>query len=345
MECIDGAVSSFSTVPLTGLGAILRVEACLMALVALEMICNRPEEDPYPPLLKTFADISSLPSLFCDSLSHVQQDAEITLSPLEGIARTADLFEAAWTHYDQKTYDHSVELVERRLTNSGFDRKFFSGKRCFDGGCGTGRLSIAMAKAGAKEVVAADIGGESLEYFRNVSTRYDASAIKIVEQDVTNLTGFPSDCFDFVASNGVLHHTSAPARGIVEHFRITRPGGVFWIYLYGAGGIYWDAYDALRPLLRNLEPRAIRNILESFQIRRGLIYTFLDNLLAPRVYYRLEEVLDLLRSCATFDYRNAKGMSPIDDTDQLLASRWGSEIFGPDGEVRIAVTKTSPSKL
>jgi ubiquinone/menaquinone biosynthesis C-methylase UbiE len=343
-ETIDAAVMAFDPVPTTGLGAYLRVEAGLLAVVALEDVCNGTDQDPYPPLLSTFDHIARLPVMFEKGLSHMQTDlvAEDTLP--EGVARTADLFEAAWTHYDDKSFDHSLALVQKRLANSGFDSSYFAGKRCFDGGCGTGRLSVAMARAGAKEVVAADIGEESLEYLKRACVRYGLSNIRIVEQDVTNLKEVASDSFDFVVSNGVLHHSIAADRGIVEHFRITRPGGVFWLYLYGADGFYWTAYDKLKTLVKDLKPRRIREILVRMNIRQGLIYTFLDNLLAPRVYYRLEQVLDLLRPHASFDYVHAKGMSSIDDTAQLLATRWGREILGPDGEVRIAITKTSPNR-
>lgn len=342
-KSIEAALAAFSGVPTTGLGAVMRVQAGLIALVALEDICSHLSDDPYPRLFGACAAIARLPELFTGALPHLRLEDREQGVPPEGGALTGDLFEAAWTQYDDETYDHSLTLVEQRLRNSGYDQTFFKGKTCFDGGCGTGRLSIAMAKAGAQEVVAADIGGESLEYLRRACRRYGLANVRIVEQDVTKLDDFETDRFDFVASNGVLHHTEAPDRGIIEHFRITRPGGILWIYLYGAGGIYWDTYDRLRPLTRDLEPRRIREILTSFRIRQGLVYTYLDNLLAPRVYYSLEQVLKLLRPYASFDYVRARGTSPIDDTEQLLATHWGAEIFGPDGEVRIAVTKTSPS--
>jgi SAM-dependent methyltransferase len=343
-KAIDNVMASFAQIPATGLGAFLRVQAALIALVALEDICGRPDQDPYPALLSAFADMARVPVMFAASVAHMRRDVVASDTLPEGVERTMDLFEAAWTHYDTATYDHSLTLVQNRLANSGFDDSYFAGKTCFDGGCGTGRLSVAMAKAGAKEVVAADIGGESLEYLKETCKRFGLTNLRIVEQDVTDLKEFASDSFDFVASNGVLHHSAAPDRGIVEHFRITRPGGVFWIYLYGAGGFYWSSYDRLKSLVSGLQPRAIREMLARMNIRQGLIYTFLDNFLAPRVYYQLAQVLDLLRPHAAFEFAHAKGMSPIDDTTQLLATRWGREIFGPDGEVRIAVTKTSQGR-
>jgi SAM-dependent methyltransferase len=172
-----------------------------------------------------------------------------------------------------------------------------------------------------------------------VCERSGIDRIKGVVQDVTDLSAFETGSFDFVASHGVLHHTPHPDRGIAEHFRITRPGGVFWLYLYGADGIYWSIYDKLKRLLDGIEPPRIRQILTAFRVRRGLIYTFLDNFLAPRVYYRLDQVLDLLKPLGAFTYVFAKGTSSIDDNAKLLATPWGRELMGPDGEIRLVITK------
>lgn len=340
-QAVAGALDSFAQLPATGLGAFIRIEAALAALLTLEDICARMDDDPYPALSKVIDEVARLPSAFLAVLPHTTANGPEPVAGNEH-SRTAELFQKAWTTYDDATYDHSVGLVEERLRRSGFDSTFFKGKVCFDGGCGTGRLAVAMAKAGAHKVVALDIGGESLEYLRRTCARYGIDSIEVVEHDVTDLAPFRSDSFDFVASNGVLHHTHAPDRGIAEHFRITRVGGIFWIYLYGAGGIYWDTYDQLRPLVATIEPRTIREILSRFNLRKGLIYTFLDNLQAPRVYYSLKQTLDLLRPIAEFAFVHARGRTPIDDTALLMATRWGREIFGPDGEIRLAITKASP---
>ena len=342
---IDMAVSAFASVPPIGLGAYLRVQAALLALNSLEDMCALPDSDPFPPLLAVLATIGQWPGAFAKTLQHMHDHISTHAINRDHEAHTEELYEAAWTHYDDDTYDHSVSLVEERLSHSGFGPEFFKDKVCFDGGCGTGRLSIAMAKAGAKKVVAVDVGGDSLSYLERVRERYRLNQVEIVRQDVTDLSRFQSNSFDFVASNGVLHHTIQQQRGITEHFRITRGGGVFWLYLYGAGGIYWDTFDRLRPLLNEIPPRRALEILNSLQIRKGLIYAFLDNFMAPRKYYALAQVLDLLRPCGEFTYANAKGSSPIDDTARLLSTRWGREIYGPDGEIRIVITKRSQDRV
>jgi ubiquinone/menaquinone biosynthesis C-methylase UbiE len=342
-NAVVSAIGAFESVPTSGFGAYLRVQAGLIATIALEAVCADPDASPYPSLLATFNHIGQMPGVAGSIAVHMLQDEDAKTGAHPGKEYTADLFETAWTTYDAATYDHSVGLIDERLRRSGFDKNFFRGKRCFDGGCGTGRFAIAMATAGAKKVVAVDIGGASLSYLNSTCSRRQVDNIETIEHDVTDLSAFDSDSFDFVASQGVLHHTDHPIRGIKEHFRITRPGGIFWLYLYGAGGLYWDTYDHLKDLVRAIEPKVVRQILTNFHVRRGLIYTFLDNMQAPRTYYRLNEVVALLRQSGKFEYRHMRGATAIDDTEKLISSHYGRDIFGPDGEIRLVITKSSDS--
>jgi len=340
-EQVARVVALLAGLPEVGLGKQVRIQACTMVLVTLARILSDQNRNPYPLLSNTLN--------YCEALA---EGARIIVPELDiqRFSREAELgehdrainmFENAWTSYSDDTYDHSVTLVRERLFASGYDETFFKGKTCFDGGCGTGRLALVMALAGAEKVVAADMGGASLEYFSRVLDRYGVHNVDIVEQDVTDLTRWNSGVFDFVASNGVLHHTRYPDRGIKEHFRITKTGGVFWLYLYGAGGFYWEVYDSFKPLLNAINPSDIRQSLFVMGVREGLIYTFLDNLLAPRVYYYLDDILSMLQGEGEFEWRHAKGRSEIDDTEKVLASQYGVQILGPQGEVRISVKKLS----
>jgi len=322
-----------------GLGSISRVQAGLTMLVALETINMQQNSDPEPLLRKAMSDAKGILSAANAVAAELDPSRLATGSVQIGVGHTIDLFENAWTTYTPETFDHSVGLVKQRLINSGFDEQWFSGKVCFDGGCGTGRLAIAMAQMGAKKVTAIDLGRESLEYFSRAAERYGLKNIEIIQHDVTDLSPWDSASYDFVASNGVLHHTENCDRGIQEHFRITNPGGIFWVYLYGAGGVYWDIYDRLKPMVVNIPPADIRNILSAFGLRDGLIYTYLDNFLAPRVYYSQDQFLRLLREEGEFTWRHAKGMSEVDDTEILMNTAFGAQIYGPEGEVRLVVTK------
>ena len=325
--------------PEGGLGNISRVQSGLAMLVALESINMRQNEDPVPVLRKALSDAKGVLSATFSIAPELERSQLNNNSVEIGLEHTINLFENAWTTYTLETYEHSLKLVKERLKASGFDAQYFLGKNCFDGGCGTGRLAIAMAQMGAKKVTAIDLGTESLEYFHKIVEHYGIKNIEIIEHDVTKLTAWQDGTYDFVASNGVLHHTENCDRGIREHFRITKPGGVFWVYLYGAGGFYWHLYDLLKPMVKNIPPSDIRKILSLFGLREGLIYTYLDNFLAPRIYYGRDQFLELLKEEGEFSWRHAKGMTEVDDTEILLNTAYGAQIYGPQGEVRLVVNK------
>jgi ubiquinone/menaquinone biosynthesis C-methylase UbiE len=323
--------------PVVGGGAYARVEASLDVLLAQDRVYKHANDDPHPVLMAALTRIKAVAEAAGIRAGEMMPaDSKHSAADRHSVAQ---LYARAWTTYSDSTYDHSVGLMEERLRRSGFDEAFLRDKECFDGGCGTGRLAIAMAKAGARRVVAVDVAEDSLEYLRRTMRRYRLDNIEPVCRDVTDLSGFETGTFDFVASNGVLHHTQAPERGIAEHFRVTKRGGSFWLYLYGAGGLYWHIYDRFRPIVTALDLDENHRILRELRVREGLIYTFLDNLRAPRVYFLQDDVLALLRSHGDFEHRYARGMSVIDDTEMLLATKWGATILGPQGEVRIIVTK------
>jgi SAM-dependent methyltransferase len=335
-KSLDDCLPVLSRLPAVGIGAYARAEAALHLLQTLDHAVRNPEEEPYSAVIAALTRVRAIAEA-ADGLAGEMATGDPEAKG-DG-ASVAQLYARAWTTYSDSTYDHSVGLVEERLRCSGFDEAFFRGKTCFDGGCGTGRLSIAMAKAGARRVVAVDVSEASLQFLRRTMERYRLHNIDVVCQDVTDLGRFETGSFDFVASNGVLHHTPASERGLVEHFRITRPGGTFWLYLYGAGGLFWHVYDRFRPVVTALNLDENHRILRELRIREGLIYAFLDNFRAPRVYFLLDDVLAILRRQGDFEHRHARGMSVIDDTQMLLATKWGATLLGPQGEVRIVVTK------
>lgn len=326
--------------PKGGLGTIARVHAAVVMLVGLESINVRQNENPAPVLNLAFSNAKGVLS----AALAVVPELDMTHLPENeagiGIEHTVDLFENAWTTYTTETYEHSVKLVIDRLKSSGFDEDYFRDKTSFDGGCGTGRLALAIAQMGAKRVTAVDLGGASLDYFRKIVQKYQLENIEIVEHDVCNLSPWEDGEYDFVATNGVLHHTENCDKGIREHYRITKQGGIFWVYLYGAGGLYWQIYDTLKPMVLSIPPSELQRVLVTFGLREGLIYTLLDNFLAPRIYYTRDDFLKLLSEEGEYSWRHAKGMSEVDDTEILLNTKYGDMIYGPQGEIRLVVTKS-----
>ncbi len=319
-----------------------KILSSIMIMNVLERIVQVPDENPLPPLEIAINNQIG----FLHEVHMLVPELNIADDKINGSESAQDvvqIFEQAWTTYNDDVYEHSVGLVEKRLKLNGFDHQYFANKRCFDGGCGTGRLSLAIAKMGAKEVIAADIGNSSLEFFKRKIKAHNLKNITLVHQDITNLSNFATGEFDFVSSYGVLHHTPNPIGGLKEHLRITKEGGIMWLYLYGAGGIYWEMYDELRTVIREIDLYTIKNTLIQFGLREGLIYTYLDNVLAPRTYHLESEIKQLLAQEHPIELRQAIGSSAIDDPKKCINSTYGKEILGPEGEVRVIITKNNKS--
>ena len=331
---VDEYCAELATLPQTAIDSVVR--SALMVTIALEDIYVNLDSDPNSALELC---LSRQMNAIEDARRLAQHLAETRGAGGDDVD-TRVLFENAWGGYSDMTYDHAVSLIDKRLARSGLDAAFFAGKQCFDGGCGIGRFSISMAKLGASKVVAADIGQQSLDYTARQVQRLGLKSVETVQQDVTDLSRWPAGSFDFVASYGVLHHTPDPIGGLREHFRIVRPGGVLWLYLYGAGGMYWETYDRLRSVISRYSVQDVKAALQRMGLREGLVYTFLDNVLAPRTYHYEADIIATLREVdPTLTYRRATGSSVIDDVDTSLATKFGKQVIGPQGEVRLIITK------
>lgn len=325
---------SAAPLPDQGFGVMLKVASALRLTIALEELWADPNEDPYTRVAAALEEQRRFLNAMRPVIAH--------MAPGAATEDTADdttaLFETAWTSYSAETYDASVELIHRRLDVNHFDEAFFRDRDCFDGGCGIGRFALAMAARGARSVTAIDRSQAMLDYAAAQAARRGLSRVEFVAADVTDLSRWPDASFDVVISNGVLHHTVDPLGGLREHFRVTRPGGMLWIYLYGKDSFYWAVYDRLRGLIRGIPYNTLRTCMKDFGIREGLIYTLLDNLCAPiRTYHSVREIEETLAPCGEFTITPLRGVTLIDDTERQLSSPYGSVIYGSEGEVRVAV--------
>jgi len=106
------------------------------------------------------------------------------------------------------------------------------GKRVLEIGPGAGGHSALFAKHGAI-VTSIDI---TVERARATQAKFRlmeemASGCGALQGDAENLP-FPDDVFDYVYSNGVLHHTPDTEKSMDEVYRVIKPGGNAVIMLY-----------------------------------------------------------------------------------------------------------------
>jgi ubiquinone/menaquinone biosynthesis C-methylase UbiE len=157
---------------------------------------------------------------------------------------TSDLYSDLWLGYDARVLtQESRQLLERRLPARIIDEEIV-GKTVLDMGCGSGRYAVALAGLGAAAVTAVDFQAKSYRRAEEFC-RTQGLPVRFAEADVLSLP-FADRSFDFVFSNGVLHHTRSWQQAFDEYVRVMRRSG--FLYLYATGGFFWTTRQALRPL-------------------------------------------------------------------------------------------------
>lgn len=133
----------------------------------------------------------------------------------------------------------------------------FDGQFLLDVGCGPGRF-IEVAREKGAMVIGIDYSDAveaARENFKNDEN------VCIIQGDALKLPIVPK-IIDNAYSIGVLHHTPAPAAGVIEARRVLRENGWFAIAVYAKGGHYdklsvqaWrKLFNFLWPVFRQYPP-------------------------------------------------------------------------------------------
>jgi len=130
----------------------------------------------------------------------------------------------------------SLEALRARGDRSRFarllDQAIAGDARIADVGCGTGQMSLYLARAD-RVVVGADLCLASLRLGARAAERFGLEHVTFVETDL-HRPGLAPAAFDVVFSSGVLHHTPEPRRAFARIVELARPGGIVVVGLYNA---------------------------------------------------------------------------------------------------------------
>ena len=148
----------------------------------------------------------------------------------------ADEWKAYWqgqTHMPAWDYTSQIVLEVLRASIGSI-----TDTAVLETGCGTGRISLALARAGAR-VSCIDISPEAAA----LAKRLFGEAGVPIQVSVASLfeLPFPSGRFDVVWNAGVLEHFSEPERAdaLRELLRVVKPGGlVITLNPYRFAGLY-----------------------------------------------------------------------------------------------------------
>jgi SAM-dependent methyltransferase len=131
----------------------------------------------------------------------------------------------------------SVEWLRARAERSAFahmlDQAIPGDAAILDLGCGTGQMSLYLARAD-RRIVGADLTRASLRLGAAAASRFGLGGrVRFVQTDL-NHPALRNGGFDIVYSSGVLHHTPDPRAAFARIARLARPGGMIILGLYNA---------------------------------------------------------------------------------------------------------------
>jgi len=164
---------------------------------------------------------------------------------------------------DELTFKRLVELLSPKYLK--VPDNFFFGKICLDAGCGSNaNATYSMLNAGAAKVYAFDLDKSIFKtvpkMLKGFEKRYELAVGNVLK------INFPDNFFDFTHCSGVLHHTTDAFKGIRELARVTKKGGMLYIYIHGQGGLMREVVNFLRDKYKKDKnyKRLIDNIDEKF---------------------------------------------------------------------------------
>lgn len=247
------------------------------------------------------------------------------------------LFEA----FSPESYwEEPTRILRQRLERNGIDCSNFSEKSALDVGCGGGRYTVAWKLLGAKTATGYDISTTGLADAR---ARVESAGVKGVSFEQGNVLELPhpSDHFDIVFSNGVLHHTVDWKKGTHEIVRVLKPGGLGWLYLIeNPGGLFWDMIEILRRVMHGESKDFARQALRLLGMPANRIFYMLDHVMVP-INDRLtaEEIQSCLESAGAKSVRRLTRGCDFDRVEHIHRGTPYAEIHFGVGEQRFVFSK------
>ena len=135
-------------------------------------------------------------------------------------------------------------------------RGYQPGQRLLSFGCGRGEHGIRYAKLGY-EVYGFDISPSRIQNANRLTEKYDVSDKTHFTVQAAESLNYPSDFFDIIAGENILHHIDIP-KSMRETFRTLKPGG----YALFKDSIETAFRDRIRNsgLVTRFLPKGVKNL-------------------------------------------------------------------------------------
>jgi ubiquinone/menaquinone biosynthesis C-methylase UbiE len=245
-----------------------------------------------------------------------------------------DLFNLLWNKYDRSEYRQYVDRYKLRIRVNHL-RRLIKDKRCLDLGCGNGNFCFALADLGARQACGIDFGADSIAFANQIRRRRKNGARCAFKVASVYTIPYPKDSFDFIIQNGVFHHLNNEKKAIMEAKRVLKPGGYFWYYTDGEGGISYDLWDRSVFLLRKVPKPFMQSVLHGMNISTNKMVHVMDGLSATYRHTSWKKMTGVLSQAGFGDFKRLTGGFKTDfDLDAIEADPYGRMKFG-EGDLRI----------
>jgi len=252
--------------------------------------------------------------------------------------RTGKVYFNLWKNFKKEEYFQQTKgYLRERFEKNGISCEGLN--KVLDDGCGGGRYSLALKSLGCKNVTGIDISPDSVKLAKKMNP-YTSKEVKFLQGSVLELP-FEDESFDFVFSNGVLHHTTSTEKGLDEIYRVMKSEAQCWLYLYGGKEtLFWDIVDFSRKLLLDVPQNYTQTCMRIMGYPPGRIFHRTDFFYVPinRRYF-VSEMDDMLKAAGfrKFEKLN-RGMEF--DWDEIIYNNPQIDpyIYG-EGEMKYLLTK------
>jgi SAM-dependent methyltransferase len=172
--------------------------------------------------------------------------------PTDDVSRRVRAFYESCSFPGYEDFDTPQALADRAghgVYAHLLDEQLPLGARILDAGCGTGQLALFLSMLG-RRVVGIDLSHASLTKGQRFKERFGLQA-HFAQMNLFR-PALREASFDYLFTNGVLHHTADAPGGFRSLLRLLKPGGIVVVGLY-------NSYGRLLLRLRKLVFRLTRN--------------------------------------------------------------------------------------
>ena len=191
--------------------------------------------------------------------------------------KTKESFGLEWEIYQYKDRTWGWDLEMRKykfLHELNVSPSILKSKLVLDAGCGNGVLTAGISEFGL-EVVGMDLSSsvEGAYHHKNEFVHSDSPFVHFVQGNLLK-PPFQNECFDYIYSSGVLHHTPNTEKAFNSIVPLVKYNGRIYIWVYG-----YRPAQLLSDIFRKVTTKLPLRILYYLCFIGALLYSIIKTIL------------------------------------------------------------------